>query len=320
MSSALRNFFRHSESIYYVMLFISIAILSLVQPFVQSDLAMALHAVSGIFFLNSTHVIFTFSLYFGVREIRSLPSLNTPRFWYGLAFILISISALMWIEKHFNPEAVKIALLSLFFTASRHHGVNQTLGLLLQENRKQTVRFELSRLDASLAWILPSFIFGCSLVAPDLYYTALGLSLAAQVKTLGAHFLRHGFHWSSASFICRYLMYVNSGSNYWFMIGTAFLHGLEYLGIYRKIAETYDVDYKNRRTTYGLLIILVPVFMYIHYSDLLRSYWPQVVSDSSLFYTLVIFGKLISFVHFYFDAHLFRFKDKSVRDLIGPTL
>ena len=139
--------FQKLEPFYYQLLFVLAAGLVAIQLSVTREGIAAVHMLSGVLFLNSTHVIFTSALFFELNKTSRIRIFRSWQFWGGLAFIVGAVTTMMWLEKIYNPNELRMGLLILFFAASRHHGISQTYGLLLLTNRENKISFSLSRFD-----------------------------------------------------------------------------------------------------------------------------------------------------------------------------
>lgn len=306
------DFTKRLEPYFYVGITLFALLFTFLNPEVSKSTSQVVHMVSGILFLNSTHVILTFSLYLGIFKSSKVPALNSKRFWIGLIFIAASIVSLMLIERIYDPIGVRLGILFLFFTASRHHGISQTYGLLSQDNFNHVLKFRLSKLDVFAAWFLPSAIFVATTLKLESFIFMFCVSILFQLKVIATYFRSEKFNWSSFSYLSRYLLHMNSGINYWFIIGPAFIHGIEYLYYYSRVTKKNDLTGLSKKA-YAAVFLSVPIFFLVHYSEVLRIYLPHFIYNTSAFYAFIVLGKVISFSHFYFDSYMFRFKDEETR-------
>jgi hypothetical protein len=316
MLTATERSFRSNEPLYYICIFFVLLALSFISLPISDHQNLAVSVVSGILFLNSTHIVLTAALYFEIFHSQKIKVFRSERFWLGLFFIFAAVMGFMWFSFFFDSTYLKVAFAILYFSASRHHGISQTYGLLLQENKSRQVRFEFSRVDMIVAWIAPTAIFVSLTYDLQSYWYLMAGSFVYQLKVVYRFFKEKDFSKLSLSFLARYLIYINSGANYWFLVGCSFVHGIEYLGGYVHLSDRAGVAVKKRMKVYSLLLFLAPIFLLIHYQSFLAIVWPGLLMNSSVFYSMIVFGKLCSFTHFYFDAHMFRFKDREVRSVL----
>jgi hypothetical protein len=304
--------------------------------------------LANIIFLNSIHIAFTFMM------IASLPELKT---WLRLEnrnrhIVLngIVLFAALWLGQWWlrNPQGFGIfsILLKIFWIfLPFYHIVRQTYGISsLYSERLIDISPADTKMRLKHLKKIERSIFDIFLYLSFIAITCIAISDENKQKSV---MLDYAIYLISGVFVILviYLLKLNSTKDlpaqpgkilfllrlllYPFafltplgFIGLASVHGIEYASIFRKMSINSRGSILNYLKAPALLFF-VPIFLLCLVSN--RSGVLGLVSDgnliepnlSKIFSTTV--GAL-SFVHYYFDGLIFKFKNSSSRGLISPLL
>jgi hypothetical protein len=297
----------------------------------------------GFFFLNTTHVSFTFLMFLLLPEARQLlkESIQRRRAWPYLV-VTFTIALLLYNlaigYKYFAiyPPLNKFIVLALFGLAN-HHMVAQIYGLsmlyngvseplpsttaatLVRLGRLKALERGLFRVLLPTVLVVP-FVFGMHI--PHVYTGALYFFHRALIFGILGTSWFIGRICPSGKFIYLTRLLIWAFVPYLFSdLIMRSLHGVEYLFITDKMI-TSSTRTKSRRRTASFWLGSIIGYPFLFYVSLHYWQWLPDGGVLSLSVLPILFALLpfLQYVHYYLDSVLFRFKDSNVRRLVGPLL
>lgn len=295
---------------------------------------------SNILFLNSIHVGFTFMILSALPLAQAWRQENQSSFFFiapSLSLFILFFVFSWFFSKEDDAIGLILALMYRFF--GFYHLIKQSLGISLlydrnfekQEKRSNDSSFE----KIVFSGLIAVTFFRCftefsneyswwsenanSILIHLLTFSLLSLVLLLFANKLIRHSETRLIKWI---FLCRLFLLPLSMVSFLGLIGLVATHGVEYAFIIRKMSLSSGIELSSYLQGFSLvaLFTVVTLSLVSTHSGLL-SFWVVDGFKGSFLHKLawVTFSS-ITFIHYYIDGILFRFKNSWVRENIGPLL
>lgn len=346
----IRIFPRRQEQInlilpvlFFVGLIFEVMLGSLTSPFVKNSTSF----IAKILFLNHVHVYFTLVLFLyrpefqqWLRETRALSS--TKLIEWGFLFMCLFL--FFWLGLGYLAHGSRKDIIYLFISSfavmvSYHHSYSQTFGLSSlyglqfasqanssadqiqrwrrgQQAERQLVKFMMVFHFIAMFDLLrvgyASYLVGVCV--------ALGLLCALLILALN-WLLPVTVRRNKTIFALRYLFFPLAPLSYVCVLAILSLHGVEYLFVCRKMLANSEARVSGFEIRAGLFIVGLLTFVTLGDPAIL-GWWigakvPQYLHALNFMTALSTAG---SYMHYHFDALIFRWSNPISKRLIAPLL
>ncbi len=307
----------------------------------------AFYIITEFVFLNSLHAVFTLLFFLNHDEFKSYLVSASKKIKYSLLYkwlfvYLFFVVLCCFIFFNRTLTYNEITLVSLFAVTINlcrvHHTLSQQVGISLLYYSNTPDAFQkkyLSQcvfLERSLTPLFFGYFF-VSLLVPIfsnkislniLFYINIVITLLFVLLLFLITFkLNRSFSILRLAFALRYFLYPLAFISKFAAIGIGAVHGIEYFIINKKINTTKSVP-TFTKTKY-IFYIALATLVFLGLISLINRFYisatPAVQNNyMGVFFVGWVLFQSLSLLHFYVDAHIFKFKDPAVQQNIGPIL
>ena len=279
--------------------------------------------LAGVLTFNSSHLFITYVLFL-LPEFKNVAYLKNSQFWLRThAMTLFWTAYYSWIFYKFSDSHF---LFSLFimpkYAMFMWHGIRQSLGLSKQQSGYVNPRLLSEDNLVVCLWALGNFYlilkfgFGLSF---DLSLAAIALALCFLYAAMVLY--KYGYEASIQKilYLPRYLLFSLGGISFVFLLSSYILHGLEAVNTFTTMSRRSKDGNGVLILSVLLLIVLAPfVAVLWHYDGVTAVTHIQFSMQTKILFFGISNGLATS--HCFMEEKMFRFKEESIRQNIGPLL
>lgn len=303
--------------------------------------------LSGVFFLNAIHVLFTYKMILFFPEFKNFRMAQKAESRISFEVECLAVFAITFcffrffsltLDQHtwFGLSATVNVVFSLYHFFRQFEGIslNYDRELIHKGDTKLKESLQTGRLrEKSLFLILVSvvslnaffgmiFFYSNPQLATTVRHLSLAISAVVCFLVVIQSFMITGVS-SKSLYLSRLfyipLMFVSLPA----VLALTSIHGIEYYFVYRHMKKQSAV--KETLASKSFLILSVPlailVLLTMPFGAGLGWIWdPKIPQDYPFFYWVSSFGTALSVTHYYLDWKIFRFRNSLPRTYLAPLL